>query len=298
MSNELTTTQQNIVATANNGNPNATAMVAMSREQSEAISSLQIAKMFPRNIIAVRDNILNACSRQTLAEKAVYIYSRGGSEVSGPSIRLAEAVAQVYGNIDFGVRELEQKNGYSICEAYAWDKESNTRIAKTFHVSHIRHTKAGDKLLTDPRDIYELVANSGARRLRACILGVIPGDITEEAVEACKETLKRSVTITKERLSSMLEKFEDFGISKEQIEKKIQCRMDAIRPTQFLKLGEIYNSLKDGMSKPEDWFEVKQEKDEPVAKQTSGDKLRDAIGVKSKDKKDEKAEEPVDDMPY
>ena len=35
------------------------------------------------------DRILNACTRQTLAESAVYAYNKGGNQITGPSIRLA-----------------------------------------------------------------------------------------------------------------------------------------------------------------------------------------------------------------
>ena len=152
---------------------NASTMVAQTREMAEAMASAHMAKAFPRDVVAARDRILNACTRPKLAEVACYTYARGGTEVTGPSIRLAEAVAQAWGNVTFGIRELEQRNGESTCEAFAWDMETNTRQTKVFQVPHIRHTKRGDTLLTDPRDIYELIANNGARRLRACILGII-----------------------------------------------------------------------------------------------------------------------------
>ncbi|MDT1904179.1 hypothetical protein FPK34_26285, partial [Acinetobacter baumannii] len=77
---------------------------------------------------------------------------------------------------------LSSENGESTVEAFAWDVETNTRQTKVFQVPHIRYTRNGSKKLTDPRDIYELVANNGARRLRACILGVIPGDVIDDAV--------------------------------------------------------------------------------------------------------------------
>ena len=35
---------------------------------------------------------------------------------------------------------------------------------------------------------------------------------------------------------------------------RIQRRLDTITPAQFVNLRKIYNSLKDEMSKPEDWF--------------------------------------------
>lgn len=257
---------------------NAAAMVAQSREMAEAVASMQMAKMCPRDIVAARDRILNACTRPKLAVTACYTYARGDTEVTGPSIRLAEMLAQNWGNMTFGIRELEQRNGESTCEAFAWDMETNARQTKVFQVRHIRHTRQGDKALTDPRDIYELVANNGARRLRACILGVIPGDIVEEAVQACDLTLKTKLEVTPERIKTLTEKFAEYKVTTEQIEKRIQCRIQAMKPAQMASLGKIYNSLKDGMSKPEDWFETT-----PAAAaeppKTAKKGLRSALGI-------------------
>lgn len=272
---------------------NAAAMVAQSREMAEAVASMQMAKMCPRDIVAARDRILNACTRPKLAETACYTYARGGTEVTGPSIRLAEMLAQNWGNMTFGIRELEQRNGESTCEAFAWDMETNARQTKVFQVRHIRHTRQGDKALTDPRDIYELVANNGARRLRACILGVIPGDIVEEAVQACDLTLKTKFEVTPERIKTLTEKFAEYKVTTEQIEKRIQCRIQAMKPAQMASLGKIYNSLKDGMSKPEDWFEVTPA---PTAEppKTPQKGLRGALGIKDSPTPVPTAEKPAE----
>lgn len=149
----------------------------VNRQAQEVQAAMVIAKRFPRNEVDSFNRILRSCQRKSLAETATYEYPRGGAKVTGPSIRLAEAMAQNWGNIDFGITELEQSNGESQVMAYAWDLETNTRQTKIFTVPHIRGTKKGNIPLTDPRDIYEMVANQGARRLRACILGIIPGDL-------------------------------------------------------------------------------------------------------------------------
>ena len=255
---------------------NASTAVAMTREMSETLASVQMAKAFPRDVMAARDRILNSCTRPKMAETACYSYVRGGTEVNGASIRLAEMLAQNWGNMQFGIRELEQRNGESTCEAFAWDMETNTRQTKVFQVSHIRHTKKGDYKLTDPRDIYEMVANNGARRLRACILGVIPSDIVEEAVNACDETLKAAFEVTPERVKAMVERFSKLEVTKSQIEARIQCHVESIRPAQLVSLGKIYNSIKDGMSKAEDWFPPIQA-EAPKADETANKTLRDAI---------------------
>lgn len=234
---------------------NAVSDASSAREVAEVQAAMAIAKRFPRDQRDAMDRILNMCTRPSLAESALYSYSRGGSDITGPSIRLAEAMAQAWGNMQFGIRELSQDGASSTVEAFAWDIETNTRQTKVFQVPHVRHTRNGVKALTDPRDIYENVANNGARRLRACILGVIPGDVTEAAVRQSEETLNASADTSPAGTKKMVEAFAAFGVTREQIEKKIQSRLEAIRPAQVVSLKKIYASIRDGMSKAGDWFE-------------------------------------------
>jgi hypothetical protein len=234
--------------------------VEQQRATAEVQGAIVLAKKFPRNQIEAMDRILVACQRQGLAEQALYSYSRGGTEITGPSIRLAEAIAQNWGNLQIGIRELEQRNGESTVEAFAWDMETNVREVKTFQVKHERYTKKGKYALEDPRDIYELTANQGARRLRACILGIIPGDVVEAAQNQCESTLKAKADTSPDALKKLVEAFEKYKVTKEQIEKRIQRRLDTITAAQLIQLRKIFNSLKDGMSNPADWFEVAEAK--------------------------------------
>lgn len=211
------------------------------------------------------DRILTACARETLAETALYSYSRGGQEVTGPSIRMAEELARSWGNVLCGVTELSRLEGRSECMAYCWDLETNFRDEKRFTVRHWRDTKKGGYAVTEERDIYELVANMGARRKRACILAVIPGDVTEAATKQCEVTMATKEAVTPERLKGVLEAFGRYGITKEHIEKRVQRHLDSITPAQLVQLRKIFNSLKDGMSQPGDWFEVQAAEAAPAA---------------------------------
>ena len=189
----------------------AVAQTDQQRAVAEVQAAMMIARANPRDPLVAMDRILNACTRPTLADVALYDYAKGGSPVTGPSIRLAEAMAQAWGNLQFGVRELDQSNGESTVQAYAWDVETNTRREITFQVPHKRHTKKGSYPLTDPREIYELIANQGARRQRACILAIIPGDVTEAAVNQCHATMKAKADTTPEGIQKLAAAFEPFG---------------------------------------------------------------------------------------
>jgi len=141
--------------------------------------------------------------------------------------------------------------------AYCHDLETNVRQTKTFTVKHLRHTRNGTTRLTDGRDIYEAVANNGARRLRACILGVIPQDVQELAIEQCNKTLAGNNDVPiEDRVRAMLEKFKSIGVTKEMVEARLTYAVTAIQPIDIANLGKIFNSIKDGVSKREDWFEA------------------------------------------
>lgn len=237
---------------------NALARTDQQRAITEVQAALVVARSAPRDQRLAWDRIMTACQRPGLAEAALYSYARGGTDISGPSIRLAEAIAQAWGNLQFGLRELEQSVGNSTVQAYAWDVETNIRREVTFQVKHERHTKAGKTRLTDPRDIYETIANQGARRLRSCILAVIPGDLVDAAVTQCDQTMRTKADVTPEGVARMVEAFAAHGVTRSQIELRIQRRIEAIQPAQMVALRKVYLSLQDGMSKPEDWFTLEQ----------------------------------------
>jgi len=235
----------------------AVVQVEQNRAMQEVQAAMIVAKKYPRDQHAAYGRIMTACERPVLAEAASYSYPKGGTMVTGPTIRLAEVLAQNWGNMEFGIKELSQDKGNSEVQAFAWDLETNVRQSKTFVVPHKMKARGSFKALNDPREIYEHVANMGARRLRACILGIIPGDIVDAAVIKCEETLvKGEGKPIEDRVRDMLERFKEIEISQELIEKRLQHKTTAIVRSQLVELGKIYNSIKDGMSKRSDWFDV------------------------------------------
>lgn len=258
------------VATIDNpfgASQSAAASALVSIEQQRAIAEVQarmiIARANPRNPIKCMDAILRQCTRPSLAAKGLYAYSRGGSEITGPSIRLAEAMAQSWGNIASGIKEVARNAGYSECVAYAWDLETGYYDERQFQVKHWRDTKQGGYALKDERDIYELIANMGQRRKRAVLLTVIPGDVADAATAQCEETLAATADTSPDAVQRLVQAFAPLGVTKEQIEKRIQRRIESILPAQVLQLRKVWSSINDEMSTPGDWFEV----DDPLERE-------------------------------
>lgn len=271
------------------------AQSSSSREMEEVKGQIFMAKQFPRNVFDAEQRILDNCKRPALAEQAVYSYPRGGSKVEGPSIRLAEVLAQNWGNLSFGVKELEQRPGESVAMAYAWDLETNVRQEKIFTVPHSRKVGKTIKKLDDPRDIYEMVANQGARRVRACVLSIIPGDIVDKAVEECNRTLTgQNKSPLKDRVGNALKAFKDnHRVTQQMIEARFGYNVDSFSERDYLDLIKIFNSLKDGMSKVDDWFSTGQEtkKAEKEKSSTLAESFKEEKGA---DKVDGKEAAPIE----
>lgn len=253
-----------------------TVTIESSRAVAEAQGKLVIAKNFPRDEVEAYAKAMEACKRKSLAEKATYSYPRSGSTISGPSIRLAEELARCWGNIDFGVKELSQKEGESEMQAYCWDMETNTISSQTFVVPHVMDTSSGPKELTKHRDIYENNANMAGRRLRARILAVLPPDLVEAAVNECKKTLAGNNEIPlSDRIKKMAVAFEKFGVKTDVIEKRLERKLETMTADDLAEYIGIYNSLKDGNTSVSDWFDVKLNSDrakELTAELLGGDK--------------------------
>lgn len=238
--------------------------IEQSRAITEAQGKLLLAKQFPRDENAAYQKLMNSCKRPTLAQHAVYAFPRGKEQVSGPSIRLAEEIARLYGNLEYGIRELSNVNGESEMEAFAWDLETNVVSSQKFKVKHERKAYGKMQTLTDTRDIYELTANMGARRLRARLLAILPPEFVEAAVEECRKTIQgNNDAPIADRVRAMLTHFSKYSVTQEMIEARIGHSIDTVDLTELTDLIGIFNSIKNGQSGRADWFEFKKEITQP-----------------------------------
>lgn len=245
-------------------------------EANKAVAEIQaaftVAKRFPRDEQFAVDQILQSCKRQTLAEQAMYAFPRGNATVSGVSIRLAEELARKWGNVRIGIEILSQTAERTEARAYAIDMQTNYSVDTSFVVNHTRNTKKGSYLLTDERDIREMVMNIGSRNLRACILRIIPGDVCEAAVTQCEKTLLSTGVPLAEQIESMSKAFAELSITKEQLEKRLGHNLGATSAQEVVNLKGIYRAIRDGVADKSAFFDTPK----PVEKPT--DALKAILG--------------------
>lgn len=231
------------------------------RAVAEVKAQIFMARQFPRNPMQAMDRILGECKRPTLAEKATYAYTRGKETVTGPSIRLAEVLARGWGNMVFGYDVLDRSNGRSVISAYAWDLETNLRSSMQFEVKHYRSTRNGGYVLKEDRDIYELEANMAARRKRACILQLIPGDVTDAALDACKATTSSGVVKAmadpqkrQTLIARCIQAFAGFGADQADLEGYLNVKTKDWTADHIVALQTVQNTLKDNAADIADFF--------------------------------------------
>ena len=223
--------------------------VEQSRAMAEVQAMVVVARQAPRDETRAIGKAVDACRMMAVAERAFFKFPRGGQTVSGPSIHLAVELARCWGNITYGLSELDRDDmrGQSEMVAFAWDLETNARASTTFIVPHKRDKKGGAEVLTELRDIYENNANMGARRLREMIFRVLPPYLVEMGKDACRESLEGGGgEPMAARVAKCLKLFADIGISRERLEAKIGAVADKWTPVDIANLGVSFQSIRRG----------------------------------------------------
>ena len=219
-------------------------------EQQRAIAEVQaavvVAQQCPRSIPTAVEAMQETTSHIELASRAFFEYRRGTSNITGPSIHLARELARIWGNLDYGIKELRRDDvkGESEMLAFAWDQQTNTRPSISFIVPHEMDTKQGRKKLVDLRDVYENNTNQGARRVREMVFAVLPAWFVEDAKRRCLETIANANTDPMpKQVADALAAFSQMGVSAEQVVAKVGKPQADWTPMDLAQLRVTYDSI-------------------------------------------------------
>lgn len=88
------------------------------------------AKQYPRNPSTFLKDAMEMISMdEATAASCFYCLPRGGSQIKGPSIRLAEIAASCWGNIHAATRIVDNDGRFITAQGVAWDLEKNLKIS-------------------------------------------------------------------------------------------------------------------------------------------------------------------------
>lgn len=216
---------------------------------------ISLAKRFPRNEMESSRRIREACKWEALAGHALYALPKNGQLVTAPSIRLTEAMARGWGNIRFGRDEISQTSKETTMRAYAQDLEQIIGMELTFKVPHGFANNATER--------YSIAANLGSRRVRACILAILPAEVIEEAVGECERLLAGDVSRPfAERVSELWEDFGKVKVTIPMLAKRLGHPLCEITEEEISGLRKIHRAIQDNVATKEDFFGVVEDKPE------------------------------------
>jgi len=215
-------------------------------ERANIDMQITTAKKFPRS---VKTFVSKAMSMATLDEDTAascfYVLPRGGKNIQGPGVRLAEIVAPAYGNLRYGARIVgeddERRN--IIAEAFCHDLESNTHCA--IQVKRRITDKQGRRYMDDMITVTGNAACSIA--LRNVIFKVVPMVYVNQVFEAAKRLAIGDAKSLSDRRNTMLAHFAKLGIQKDRVLAKVSKNsIEDIDLADLEMLLGLATSIKDG----------------------------------------------------
>jgi hypothetical protein len=204
------------------------------------------AHAYPRSIKLAISNILTlATLDEQTAVECVYVIKRGGKPLRGPSIRLAEIIAQAWRNnrVEARVVQIDRVNKVIVAEGTFVDLEGNT--ATRASVQRRISDKYG-KLFSD--DMITTTGNAACSIARRnAILAGVPKGVWRRAFDEAERVIKGDVKTLVERRDQALKHMAHHGLSDTQVFAILDVKgVEDIDLEDLVNLRVIATALKNG----------------------------------------------------
>ncbi len=232
------------------------AMAELSK--AEIAQQVATARQYPRSISrAVKAITSLATLDESAAQECIYALPRGGKPIRGPSIRLAEIVAQQWGNNRIATRivEVDRREKVIVAEAVFHDLETNSAIRT--EVRRRISDKRGQILTDDMIVVTGNAASSIARR--NAIFASVPKAVWNRAYEAAERIIKGDAKTLAERRFKSVAAFGTWGVKPEQVFAALGVAgYEEITLEQLPTLIGMFNAIKNGDETAESLFSGRQ----------------------------------------
>lgn len=234
---------------------NVTALESISR--AEVDIAISTARRYPRSLSMVKKSMLSfATLDEETAASCFYTLPRGGKNIQGPSVRLAEIAVSCYQNLRAGSRILQTvtdgPNPHVVVQAVAMDLENNVSVSIE---KRRRITKKKNKDHIDEDDI-NLAANAGsAIAFRDAVFKVIPLALIKPVFEQAKMVAIGDAKTLADRRAKCIESFGKMGIGPDRIFAKLEKKgIEEIGLEDIETLIGLFNAIKEGEVQPDEAF--------------------------------------------
>lgn len=271
------------------------------REKAAVEARFVMAVKRPRVPENARLRVLEACKRPRFAESARYRKPIGGKAIEGLSVRFAEEIGRLWGNLYVVTTVVFDDRERRIYRVSATDLETNMAQDQDVVVEKFverKKVKSGDEVIGKRTNSYgdtvymkvatedEILVKANAaisKARRNLILTLIPSDIREEAEERCVATVRdRDAEDPTAATKRVLDAFYVLGVAADQIVALLGKPMQQINPGDLQLLRSIHTALKEGEVT---WAEVMEDKSLGKQRKVNTSKAKGTDAVKERVKK-------------
>lgn len=248
--------------------------------RSEVDAQISAAHKYPRSIGKfMREAITLATMSQEIAESCIYSLPRGGKQITGPSVRLAEIVASVYGNIHYGSRIVEEGERDITAQGVAWDIQSNVRV--TVETKRRIVNKYGKRY---DDDMIIVTGNAaGSIAIRNAVFRVVPKSYVQAVYEAARKVAVGDAKTLESKRIAVIERFEKLGVGRDRVLLRIgKATVEDVGLEDLELLIGLGTAIKDGAQRIEDVFPVAAPAPAPAAE--DGKRISLGKGKKTDDR--------------
>ena len=222
--------------------------------RAEVDIQISTAKRYPRDLVQVSRDIMSmATLNEATAASCFYTLPRGGKNIQGPSIRLAEIAISCFGNLRVGSRiistDAQSQNPHVVIQATVFDLQKNVAVSieKRRRITPKKDYKNGGHLPPSDDDV-NLAVNSGtAIALRDATFKVIPLALINPVFEQAKKVAIGDAKTLTDRRAKCFDMFAKMGVIKERVLAFLEkTAIEAVDLGDIEKLIGVYNTIKDG----------------------------------------------------
>ncbi len=242
--------------------------------RAELDTQISTAKAYPRrmpkDIVEIATQL--ATMDEATAQSCFYVLPRkdkDGSkkEIRGGSIRLAEIIANSWGNLHAATRIVENDGRNITAEGVAWDLESNVKITMQNKVSIWFGEKNGSGGYRANSDMQTMLSNAAsAKALRNAIFKVVPKALVDRVLERAMVFAVGDQKTISTKVASVFERLVKMGIDKDKILQYYgRATINDITADDLTSLIGVGTAIKEGHIKIDEVFDAEKDANSPLS---------------------------------
>lgn len=188
--------------------------IVLAETKAQIDVQISTAKAYPRDLSVVLKNIETyATMDEETAMECFYKLPRGGSYIEGISVRMAEIIANSWGNLRVQSRIVDNDGKVLTAQAVCHDLETNVAV-----MTEVKRKITDKNGRTFNEDMQVVTGNAACSiAFRNAVLKVVPKAYTHRIMERVKQVSLGNAATLEKRRNGAIDFFIKAGVSKEQL---------------------------------------------------------------------------------